>query len=286
MIKIDGTQIAFNIKNDIKEQIETNLILNHRPVPKLVVVMVGDNPASEVYVAGKVKACSQVGIESQVYKMPFETTEGEVVTLIEKLNKDKTVNGILLQLPVPQHIDGQKIIDMICPEKDVDGLTKINLGKLISGDKTGLYGCTPSGIIELLKAYNIDLVGKDVVVINRSLLVGKPLAVMFTNESSTVTICHSKTKDLSNKIKQADIVVVAVGKKNFLTADMIKEDAIVIDVGINRDDNSKKICGDVNFEDVSKKAKLITPVPGGVGPMTIAMLLKNTYLTTIRQYKK
>ena len=223
--------------------------------------------------------------EAYMKNVKNEETGEEDVIYIEKLNNDNTVNGILLQLPVPEHIDGQKMIDLIKPEKDVDGLTKINLGKLMSKDPTGLQGCTPSGIVKLLKAYNIDIKGKDVAIVNRSLLVGKPLSMLFLNENATVTMCHSKTKDINDKLRNADIVVVAVGIKHWLKADMVKEGSIVIDVGINRDVNSKKLCGDVDFEEVSKKASYITPVPGGVGPMTIAMLLRNTYIATMFQNK-
>lgn len=283
---LNGTQVAFETKESIRKDIEENLLANNRPVPKLVVVMVGNNPASKVYVGGKVKACAQVGIESEVYNLPENAKEEEVAATIDKLNKDKTVDGILLQLPVPDHIDGQKMIDLISPEKDVDGLTKINLGKLMAKDPTGLFGCTPSGVIKILKAYNIDLKGKDVVIVNRSLLVGKPLVMMFLDENATPTICHSKTKNMEEKLRNADIIVVAVGKKNFLKANMVKEGAIVVDVGINRDEKTNKICGDVDFEEVSKKASYITPVPGGAGPMTIAMLLRNTYIAAMAKYKK
>lgn len=282
---LNGTQVAFEVKESLKNDIEQNFYAKNRPAPKLVVVMVGNNPASQVYVAGKAKACSQVGIVSQIYHLDGTATENEVAKVIEDLNKDKTVDGILLQLPMPDHIDGQKMIDLISPDKDVDGLTKYNLGKLMSGDTKGLYGCTPAGIVHLLKHYKVDLKGKDIVVINRTLLVGKPLAHMLLNENATVTVCHSKTKNLAEKTRKADIVVVAVGRKNFLTADMISPGAIVIDVGINRDENTGKLCGDVDFEEVSKKASLITPVPGGVGPMTIAMLLRNTYITALDKYK-
>lgn len=275
---INGTQVAYEVKESLKNDIEQNFYANNLPAPKLVVVMVGNNPASQVYVAGKAKACAQVGIISQIYHIDGTATECEVAKVIDELNKDKTVDGILLQLPMPDHIDEQKMIELISPQKDVDGLTKVNLGKLMSCDPTGLCGCTPSGVVQLLKHYKVDLKGKDVVIINRSLLVGKPLAHMLLNENATVTVCHSKTKNLAEKTKKADIIVVAVGKKGFLTEDMVSPGAIVIDVGINRDENSKKLCGDVDFENVSKKASLITPVPGGVGPMTIAMLLRNTYI--------
>ncbi len=283
---LNGAQVAFETKERLRKDIEENLLAKGLPAPKLVVVMVGNNPASKVYVGGKVKACEQAGISSEVYNLPEDAKEDEVALLIDQLNKDETVNGILLQLPVPKQIDGQKMIDLISPEKDVDGLTKINLGKLMSKDPTGLCGCTPSGIIKLLQHYNIEMAGKDVAIINRSLLVGKPLAMMFLNENSTVTICHSKTKDMAEKLKQADIIIVAVGIKHFLKADMIKEGAVVIDVGINRDEKTNKLCGDVDYENVAPKASFITPVPGGVGPMTIAMLLKNTYVTTMARYKE
>ena len=282
---LNGTQCAFEIKEELKNNIEKNFFEKGRPAPKLVVIMVGNNPASQVYVAGKSKACAQVGIASQIFHLEETATEDEVANVIKSLNEDSSVDGILLQLPVPDHINGQKMIDLISPEKDVDGLTKINLGKLVSNDKSGLFGCTPSGVIELLKHNKIELKSKDVVIINRSLLVGKPLAFMFLNENATPIMAHSKTKNLTEKTKNADIVVVAVGKKHFLTEDMVSEGAIVVDVGINRDEETKKICGDVDFDNVSKKASWITPVPGGAGPMTIAMLLKNTYKSAINKYK-
>ena len=282
---LNGTQCAFEIKEELKNNIEKNFFEKGRPAPKLVVIMVGNNPASQVYVAGKSKACAQVGIASQIFHLEETATEDEVANVIKSLNEDSSVDGILLQLPVPDHINGQKMIDLISPEKDVDGLTKINLGKLVSNDNSGLFGCTPSGVIELLKHNKIELKSKDVVIINRSLLVGKPLAFMFLNENATPIMAHSKTKNLTEKTKNADIVVVAVGKKHFLTEDMVSEGAIVVDVGINRDEETKKICGDVDFDNVSKKASWITPVPGGAGPMTIAMLLKNTYKSAINKYK-
>lgn len=284
---LNGTQTSLEIKETLTKDIQENLINKGLTAPKLCVIIVGNNPASEIYVAGKAKACSKVGILSEVYRLPENAKESEVEEVINKLNKDKTINGILLQMPLPPHLDEQKLVNLISAEKDVDGLTQANLGKLMQQDITGLMGCTPYGIVKLLNAYNIDLKGKDVVIINRSLLVGKPLSVMLLNENATVTICHSKTKDLTEKTKKADIIVVGVGKKNFLTKEMVKEGAIVIDVGINRDDSdNRKICGDVDFEEVSKKCSYITPVPGGVGPMTIAMLLRNTYITTIASYKK
>lgn len=287
MERLNGTQTALDIKETLSRDIKENLLDKGYKAPKLCVVIVGNNPASEIYVAGKVKACSKVGIQSEVYRLPETVKESELINTIEKLNKDKTINGILLQMPLPNHINEQKVLNLISAEKDVDGLTQANLGKLLQQDSTGLLSCTPFGIIKLLQAYNIDLKGKDVVIVNRSILVGKPLALMFLNENATVTICHSKTKNLAEKTKNADIVVVAVGKKKFLTKEMVKEGAIVIDVGINRDDtNPKIICGDCDFAEVSKKCSYITPVPGGVGPMTIAMLLRNTYIATISSHKK
>ncbi len=283
MEKLNGTQTALNIKETLAKDIKENLIDKGFPAPKLCVVIIGNNPASEIYVAGKVKACNKVGIQSEVYRLPENAKESEVEEVINRLNKDNNINGILLQMPLPPHLNEQKLINLISANKDVDGLTRANLGKLLQQDATALMGCTPYGIIKLLNAYNIDLKGKDVVIINRSLLVGKPLAMMFLNENATVTICHSKTKNLAEKTKLADIVVVAVGKKNFLTKNMVKKDAIVIDVGINRDDtNPKIICGDVDYENVSKECSYITPVPGGVGPMTIAMLMNNV----VKAYEK
>ncbi|MBQ3047743.1 MAG: bifunctional methylenetetrahydrofolate dehydrogenase/methenyltetrahydrofolate cyclohydrolase FolD [Clostridia bacterium] len=283
---LDGKQCALQIKESLKIDIENNFIKKGFRAPKLVVIMVGNNPASHVYVSGKAKACAQVGMDSQIFYLEETTTELELEKLIKNLNKDNSVDGILLQLPVPDHIDGQKMIELISPDKDVDGLTKANLGKLVANDMTGLFGCTPSGVIELLKHNNIDLKSKDVVIINRSLLVGKPLAFMFLNENATPIMAHSKTNALAEKTRNADIVVVAVGKKNFLTEDMVSEKTIVVDVGINRDQTTNKICGDVDFENVSKKVSWITPVPGGAGPMTIAMLLKNTYKTALNKIKR
>lgn len=287
MEKLNGTKTALEVKESLSKDIQENLIKKGLPAPKLCVIIVGNNPASEIYVAGKAKACSKVGITSEIYKLPETAKESEVIDAINKLNKDKSVNGILLQMPLPKHLNEQKLINLISPEKDVDGLTQTNLGKLLQQDVSGRLSCTPFGVIKLLKAYDIDLTGKDVVIINRSLLVGKPLALMFLNENATVTICHSKTKNIAEKTRNADIVVVAVGKKNFLTKEMVKDGAVVVDVGINRDESDpKRICGDVDYENVSPKTSFITPVPGGVGPMTIAMLLRNTYIATINSYKK
>ena len=283
---INGTQIANEVKETLKKDIQTNLLDKNLPAPKLVAIMVGNNPASQIYVGGKVKACSKVGVQSEVYTLPEDTKESEVELLISKLNADKSVDGIILQLPLPKHLDEQKLVNKICPEKDVDGFTTTNLGKLMQQDSSGLFSCTPSGIMKLLHSYDVPIKGKDVVIINRSLIVGKPLAMMFLSEHATVTVCHSKTVNLKEKTKLADIVVVGVGIRNFLTKDMVKQDAVVIDVGINRDENAeKKLCGDADFDEVSKVASLITPVPGGVGPMTIATLLRNTYIACMKKYK-
>lgn len=274
MIKIiDGKKISGDIKEEVRIEIE-KLTKGGKRAPGLAVIIVGENPASEVYVNSKVKTCSALGIYSEKYKLDSEVTEAELLKLIEELNNKEEIDGILVQLPLPKHIDENKIIEAIKPNKDVDGFHPINLGKLVIG-RDGFKSCTPYGIIELLKRYELDLNGKDVVVVGRSNIVGKPLAVMLTNENATVTLCHSKTKNLAEKTLNADIVIMAIGKEKFLTEDMVKEGSIVIDVGINRN-SLGKLCGDVDFENVSKKTSLITPVPGGVGPMTIAMLMKNT----------
>ncbi|MCS5421412.1 MULTISPECIES: bifunctional methylenetetrahydrofolate dehydrogenase/methenyltetrahydrofolate cyclohydrolase FolD [Psychrilyobacter] len=274
MIKIiDGKKISAEIKEEMKIEIE-ELTKGGKRAPGLAVIIVGENPASKVYVNSKVKTCSALGIYSEKYNLDSEITEAELLKLIEELNNKEEIDGILVQLPLPKHIDEDKIIEAIKPNKDVDGFHPINLGKLVIG-KNGFKSCTPYGIMELLKRYELDLNGKDVVIVGRSNIVGKPLAVMLTNENATVTLCHSKTKNLSEKTLNADIVIVAIGREKFLTEDMVKEGSIVIDVGINRN-SLGKLCGDVDFENVSKKTSLITPVPGGVGPMTIAMLMKNT----------
>jgi methylenetetrahydrofolate dehydrogenase (NADP+)/methenyltetrahydrofolate cyclohydrolase len=286
MIILDGKSLSTKIKNDIKLSIQQTFFADGKLPPKLAIVLVGESPASLVYIAGKLKACDFVGIKTELFKFNENVTEKELSAKISQLNADDSINGILVQLPLPEHICAQKIVDLISPQKDVDGLSNINLGKVLAGDTSGICGCTPRGIIALLKEYNINLVGKDVVIINRSNLVGKPLAMMFLKENSTVTICHSKTKDLKQKTLNADIVVVAVGKENFLTADMVKEGAIVVDVGTSKDKITGKTKGDVDFENVSKKASYISPVPHGIGPMTIAMLLKNTFEATNIQNKE
>lgn len=270
---IDGKKISTDIKEEIKVEVE-EITKNGQRAPGLAVVIVGENPASKVYVNSKVKTCGALGIYSEKYNLDSQTTEVELLKLIEELNNKEEIDGILVQLPLPKHIDEDKIIEAIKPEKDVDGFHPINLGKLVIG-KNGFKSCTPYGIMELLKRYELELDGKDVVIVGRSNIVGKPLAIMLTNKNATVTLCHSKTKNLAEKTSNADIVIVAIGREKFLTEDMVKEGSIVIDVGINRNELGK-LCGDVDFENVSKKTSLITPVPGGVGPMTIAMLMKNT----------
>lgn len=277
---IDGKKISADIKEEIKIEVE-RITENGQRAPGLAVVIVGENPASKVYVNSKVKTCGALGIYSEKYNLESEVTEAELLKLIEELNNKEEIDGILVQLPLPKHIDEDKIIEAIKPNKDVDGFHPINLGKLVIG-KNGFKSCTPYGIMELLKRYELDLNGKDVVIVGRSNIVGKPLAVMLTNENATVTLCHSKTKNLAEKTLNADIVIVAIGREKFLTEDMVKEGSIVIDVGINRN-KLGKLCGDVDFENVSKKTSLITPVPGGVGPMTIAMLMKNTVKSRIEK---
>ncbi len=270
---IDGKKISNEIKEEIKQEIEVIKKVDGK-VPGLAVVLVGENPASKVYVGSKEKTCNALGMHSEKYVLPETTSEKELLELIETLNNKDEINGILVQLPLPKHIDEKKVIHAITPEKDVDGFHPENVGKLLIGDDT-FKSCTPYGVVELLKRTGVELSGKDIVIVGRSNIVGKPLAALLINESATVTVCHSRTKELKEVIKRAEIVVVAVGRERFLKEDMVKEGAIVIDVGINRDSDGK-LCGDVDFENVSKKTSYITPVPGGVGPMTIAMLMKNT----------
>lgn len=281
---IDGKALSAKLRSQLKADIENNLTSKGLKAPKLMVVLVGNDPASQIYVKNKVKACSDVGIISDTIILSETTSQQALDEVITKLNKDKTVNGILLQLPLPKHLDSKKTLNLISPEKDVDGLTNVNLGKLVNGDSTAIKSCTPSGVMEMLKEYSIPISGKKVAIINRTNLVGKPLSLLMTGADGTVTLCHSKTQNLKDITLTSDIVVTAVGKKNFITADMIKKGSTVIDVAIVRDENGK-VCGDVDFENVSKKASHITPVPGGCGPMTITMLLKNTYETTLTQNK-
>lgn len=268
---IDGKKISQDIKDELKEKVTA--LKEEGMEPALAVIQVGNDPASSVYVRNKKKACEYIGIRSLSYELPEETTEDALIELIEKLNKDKTVNGILVQLPVPKHIDPDKIIRTISPEKDVDGFHPQNVGKLVIGEE-GFVSCTPTGVIQLLKRSGIEISGKNCVVVGRSNIVGKPMALLMLRENATVTIAHSKTKNLKELCQTADILIVAIGKPQFITADYVKEGAVVIDVGIHRDENNK-LCGDVRYEEVAEKASAITPVPGGVGPMTIAMLMSN-----------
>lgn len=269
---LDGKALSNKIKEQLKTEV-LDLIKKHNKTPKLAVVIVGDDAASKIYVKNKKNACKFVGIESVVKELPANITQAKLEDVLTELNNDDSINGILLQLPLPKDLIERKAINCIAPNKDVDGLSNVNLGKLLSNEQC-LTACTPTGIMQLLEEYNIELNGKNVVVINRSLLVGKPLEQMLLNKNATVTICHSHTKNVAGYTKKADIVISAVGKQNFLTRDMVKKGAVVIDVAIVRTENG--ICGDANFDELKNKAGFISPVPGGVGPLTISMLLKNT----------
>ena len=268
---IDGKKISQEIKDELKAKVAA--LKAEGKNAALAVIQVGNDPASSVYVNNKKKACAYIGIESLSYELPEETTEEELLALVEKLNADDAVQGILVQLPVPKHIDADKIIQTISPEKDVDGFHPQNVGNLVIGEK-GFVSCTPAGIIQLLKRSNIEISGKNCVVIGRSNIVGKPMALLMLRENATVTIAHSKTQNLKELCKTADILIVAIGKPQFITAEYVKERPVIIDVGIHRDANNK-LCGDVKFDEVESLASAITPVPGGVGPMTIAMLMNN-----------
>ena len=268
---IDGKRISQEIKDELKEEVAA--LKAHGIEGSLAVVQVGEDPASSVYVRNKKKACEYIGLHSLSYELPEETTEKELLDLIASLNENDAVNGILVQLPVPKHIDADKVIRAISPEKDVDGFHPMNVGRLVIGEK-GFVSCTPAGIIQLLKRSGIEISGKNCVIIGRSNIVGKPMALLMLPENATVTVAHSKTTDLKAVCKTADILIVAIGKKQFITADYIKEGAVVIDVGIHRGED-KKLFGDVCYEEVEPVASAITPVPGGVGPMTIAMLMSN-----------
>lgn len=278
---IDGKTLAKKIRMELKEKCEE--LINKHIQPKLVVIMVGDNPASKVYVKNKSKACNEVGILYEEYLLEEDTTQEELIKLIKKLNEDKEVNGILLQSPIPQHLDINEAFKAITYAKDVDGFTPSSVGKLCIGENT-FISCTPYGVMKMFEEYNIDLTGKNVVILGRSNIVGKPLIQCCLQKNATVTVCHSKTKNLSEHTKQADIIISAIGKPKFVTSEMVKDGVIVIDVGINRDENGKLV-GDVDFENVKEKASYITPVPGGVGPMTIAMLMSNVIKATIQQNK-
>ena len=276
---IDGKELAKKIRANLKIECEE---LNKKGIKsKLAVIMVGDDAASKVYVRNKSRACEDVGIEYEEYLLESNITQKELIDLIEKLNQDNTVNGILLQSPIPSNLDINEAFRTIAPEKDVDGFNPVNVGKLVLNQDT-FVSCTPFGIIKMFEEYNIDLTGKDVVILGRSNIVGKPLIHCCLNKNATVTSCHSKTQNIQEIASKADVLISAIGKANFVTADMVKENAVVIDVGINRLDNGK-ITGDVDFENVKEKASYITPVPGGVGPMTIAMLMNNVIKATKRQ---
>lgn len=269
---IDGKAISAKVKSEVKQETEA---LKAKGISiGLAVIIVGDNPASRVYVNNKKKACAEVGFESFEYALPQETTQEELLALVDKLNKDDTVNGILVQLPLPKQIDEKAVINAILPEKDVDAFHPVNVGKIMIGDFAFLP-CTPAGVMELIASTGVEISGKECVVIGRSNIVGKPMAMLLLHKNGTVTICHSKTKNLAEVCSRADILVAAVGRANFVTPDMVKEGAVVIDVGMNRLENGK-LCGDVDYAACFEKAGYITPVPGGVGPMTIAMLMKNT----------
>ena len=276
---IDGKKLAHKMRAGIKEQVAKYKAESGREIG-LAVVLVGEDPASQVYVRNKIKACEEVGIKSYAYYLEKTTQQGRVEELIRSLAVDDKINGILVQLPLPEGLDAKKILSLIPRTKDVDGFSAENIGSLCMNEDC-LVACTPNGVMKMFESENIQLAGKDAVVIGRSNIVGKPMAMLLTNANATVTLCHSKTRDLKSKCLNADIVVAAIGKAKFITADMIKEGAVVIDVGMDRDENGK-LCGDVDFENVKDKCSYITPVPGGVGPMTITMLMYNTYLSAVR----
>ena len=279
VIIIDGKELAKKIRANLK--MECDELKNKKINPKLAVIMLGDDPASKVYVRNKSKACEDVGIEYKEYLLNTNTTQKELIKLIEELNQDKTINGILLQSPIPANLDINEAFRTISPQKDVDGFNPVNVGKLVLNQDT-FVSCTPYGIMKMFEEYNIDLNGKNVVILGRSNIVGKPLMNCCLNKNATVTICHSKTQNLAEKAREADILISAIGKAQFVTADMVKENAVIIDVGINRLENGK-ITGDVDFENVKENASYITPVPGVVGPMTIAMLMNNVIKAAKRQ---
>ena len=281
-LRIDGKKISSDIKEELKEQVKQ---LKEEGVSVcLAVIQVGNDPASSVYVNNKKKACAYVGINSRSYELPEDTTEEQLVELVKELNADDTVNGILVQLPLPAQIDEDKIIRTISADKDVDGFHPESVGRLWIGEK-GFLSCTPAGVIQLLKRSGIEIAGKECVIIGRSNIVGKPMAIMLLEKNATVTVAHSKTKNLKELALQADVIVAAVGKEKVVTADMVKPGAAVIDVGMNRNAEGK-LCGDVDTEEVAKVAGYISPVPGGVGPMTIAMLLSNTVEAYERRLQK
>ncbi len=271
-IIIDGKAIAAKEKDNIRAEVET--MRKNGLIPKLVVIIVGEDPASQIYVRNKKKACEDVGIDSDLIALPESVEERELIALVKKFDADNTVSGILVQLPLPGHISEEAVISSILPEKDVDAFHPVNVGKIMIGDY-GFLPCTPAGIMSLLSHYDIDVSGKNCVIVGRSNIVGKPMAMLLLHADGTVTICHSKTRDLQKICSGADVLVTAIGHAKFFTTDFIKPGAVVIDVGMNRDANGK-LCGDIDFDNVKNVASYITPVPGGVGPMTIVTLLKNT----------
>ncbi len=279
---IDGKKVSEDIRLSIKEQTE-KFIKETGITPGLAVIIVGTDPASQVYVRNKAKACEQVGFYSRVYETPESTTQEELLSLVHTLNNDEKIHGILVQSPLPKHLDEAIVVNNIDSSKDVDAFHPVNVGKIMIGDFS-FVPCTPQGVMHLLKAYDIDPCGKECVVVGRSDIVGKPMAMLMLHANATVTICHSRTQNLSEVLRRADIVIMAIGKAKFLKADMIKKGAVVIDVGMDRDENGK-LCGDVDFDECKEKASFITPVPGGVGPMTITCLLQNT-LTSARNHTK
>ena len=274
MTIIDGKALSEKVLKEIeKEHSELEKKVGRKA--GLAVIIVGENPASQIYVRNKIRACEKVGFHSETIRLDENITEEKLLLEIEKLNNDSNIDGILVQLPIPKHIDGLKIINAISAEKDVDGFHTTNIGKMMIGDETGFLPCTPAGVVHMFEEYNINLEGKDVLVIGQSNIVGKPMTLLLIKKRATVQVCNSKTKNLSEKLQNADVVVSAAGSPKLIKATDVKEGVVIIDVGINRVDG--KLCGDVDFEEVSKKASFITPVPGGVGPMTIAMLIKNTF---------
>lgn len=278
---LNGKEVSQKTKDRLKEKVAT--LKAEGIIPKLAVIMVGEDSASQIYVRNKSKACEYIGVEFEEYLLSESTTQKELLDLIEKLNNNVEINGILLQSPIPRHLDINEAFRKISPEKDVDGFHPVNVGKLVLGQET-FISCTPFGIMKILEDYNIDIEGKNAVVIGRSNIVGKPMSQCLLNKNATVTICHSKTKDLASITRNADILVAAIGKPCFVTEDMVKPGAVVIDVGINRMEDGK-LKGDVDFEKVSQKVSYITPVPGGVGPMTIAMLMTNLVKAAENQNK-
>ena len=280
---LDGKAISLQIKDEIANEVRSYTMNGHRP-PHLAAILVGEDGASKTYVANKEKSAHEVGFISSVYRYSENTSEEELLKVIDFLNKDDETDGFIVQLPLPKHISEQNITNAISPEKDVDGFTAINTGRFVIGDERAFLPATPMGIVNLLQRYNIETQGKHCVVVGRSNIVGKPMAHLLLQHNATVTIAHSRTKDLKEVVRRADIIIAAVGKPRMITSEYVKEGAVIIDVGINRDKETGKLCGDVDFDDVAPHCTAITPVPGGVGPMTIAMLMKNCLeLSGIRQ---